>query len=162
MMVSHVTRNRITERVRQFFGGKPPRLQVAALPWRHGATGVEVLLITSRDTGRWVLPKGWPEGREQLADTALREAAEEAGLDGAIAASEIGSYFYGKMLPSGLERRCKVVVFPLEVDAMARRWPERKERKRRWFAADEAARLVREPDLGELITRFAGTLRGNA
>ena len=70
------------------------------------------MLITSRDTGRWVLPKGWPEGREQLADTALREAAEEAGVAGAIAASEIGRYFYGKKLPSGLERRCEVRGLP--------------------------------------------------
>jgi 8-oxo-dGTP pyrophosphatase MutT (NUDIX family) len=158
-MVSHITRNRISERVRLLFGGKPCRLQVAALPWRLTPQGVEILLITSRETGRWVLPKGWPEGREQLPDTAAREAAEEAGLDGAIARLDMGSYFYSKALPSGMERRCEVLVFPLEVDALAKSWPEKKERKRKWFPAAEAAALVNEQDLGELIGRFASNPR---
>ena len=153
-MVSHATRNRITEQVRRLFGGKPCRLQVAALPWRKTSDGVEIMLITSRDSGRWVLPKGWPEGREQLFDTAAREAAEEAGLGGAVARLEIGSYFYGKEFSSGLQRRCQVLVFPLEVDGMATAWPEKKERIRKWFSGAEAARLVRERDLGELIARF--------
>ena len=153
-MVSHSTRNRITEQVRRLIGGKPCRLQVAALPWRKTGDGVEIMLITSRDTGRWVLPKGWPEGREQLFDTAAREAAEEAGLGGAVARLEIGSYYYGKELSSGLQRRCQVLVVPLEVDEMATAWPEKKERSRKWFSGAEAARLVRERDLGELIARF--------
>lgn len=162
-MVSHATRNRITEQVRRLFGGKPFRLQVAALPWRRTKTGdVEVMLVTSRDTGRWVLPKGWPEGREQLFDTAAREAGEEAGVGGAISHFEIGSYFYGKMLPSGMEMRCEVLVFPLEVDEMATAWPEKKERTRKWFSPTEAARLVKEEDLGELIARFAEAPRKSA
>jgi 8-oxo-dGTP pyrophosphatase MutT (NUDIX family) len=155
-MVSHAMRNRITEQVRRLVGGKPLRLQVAALPWRRTQNGdVEVMLITSRDTGRWVLPKGWPEGREQLFDTAAREAGEEAGLGGAISHFEIGSYFYGKVLPSGMEHRCEVLVFPLEVDEIATAWPEKKERTRKWFSPAEAARLVKEADLSELIMRFA-------
>lgn len=158
-MVGHVTRNRIADRVRQLFGGKPCRLQVAALPWRLAPDGVEVMLITSRDTGRWVLPKGWPEGRELLHNSAAREAAEEAGLDGAISRSDMGSYFYSKVAPSGMEKRCEVLVFPLEVDAVASAWPEKKQRKRKWFPADEAARLVNEQDLGELIGRFASNPR---
>jgi 8-oxo-dGTP pyrophosphatase MutT (NUDIX family) len=158
-MVSHATRNRITERVRRLFGGKPCRLQVAALPWRKTRDDIEVMLITSRDTGRWVLPKGWPEGHEQLFDTAAREAAEEAGLGGAVARFEIGSYFYAKVLASGMERRCEVLVFPLEVDELATAWPEKKERTRKWFSPAEAARLVKEDDLGELIARFAGNPR---
>ncbi len=153
-MVSHETRNRIIERVRRLFGGKPCRLQVAALPWRKTKDAIEIMLITSRQTGRWVLPKGWPEGHEQLFDTAAREAAEEAGLGGAVARFEIGSYFYGKVLASGMERRCEVLVFPLEVDELATAWPEKKERSRKWFSPDKAARLVKEDDLGELIARF--------
>jgi 8-oxo-dGTP pyrophosphatase MutT (NUDIX family) len=158
-MVSHATRNRITERVRSFVGGKPCRLQVAALPWRKTKDAIEIMLVTSRDTGRWVLPKGWPEGHEQLFDTAAREAAEEAGLGGAVAPFEIGSYFYSKVLASGMERRCEVLVFPLEVDEQATAWPEKKERTRKWFSPAEAARLVKEDDLGELIARFAKNLR---
>jgi 8-oxo-dGTP pyrophosphatase MutT (NUDIX family) len=155
MLISYGKRNRLADRIRRFFGGMPCRVQVAALPWRRAADGsVEVLLVTSRETKRWVLPKGWPEGREDLNEAAAREAAEEAGVSGAIAREEIGHFFYGKKLRSGMEWRCQVHVFPLEVDQIADKWPERKKRKRQWFAAQDAARLVQEPDLGELIGAF--------
>ena len=74
MLISHCTRNQIMERIRRLFGAPPSRLQAAALPWRVSTSGdVEVLLVTSRGTGRWVLPKGWPEGNEELSDAAARE-----------------------------------------------------------------------------------------
>ncbi|TKT79394.1 NUDIX hydrolase [Aquamicrobium sp. LC103] len=132
----------------------PCRVQVAALPWRRAKDGVEVLLVTSRGTGRWVLPKGWPENDELPHEAAAREALEEAGVDGAISHQEIGRFFYGKMLPSGMEWRCEVMVFPMEVDHIADKWPERKKRRRRWFAPRDAARLVDEKDLSELIAEF--------
>lgn len=154
MLLSHATRNRIAERIRRLFGGMPRRVQVAALPWRSRGGNIEVMLITSRDTGRWVLPKGWPEAGEQLWESAAREAVEEAGIAGAIAQLEIGRYFYGKVRASGAERRCEVLVFPLQVAEIAAEWPEKGQRQRKWFPAAEAASLVREPDLGELIARF--------
>jgi 8-oxo-dGTP pyrophosphatase MutT (NUDIX family) len=155
MVISHSTRKRLLDRIRVMFGGVPCRVQAAALPWRLTDRGVEVMLVTSRDTGRWVLPKGWPEGDEDLWKAAEREAAEEAGISGEIATSEAGSYYYGKNLPSGLERRCEVHVFPLAVGRVADKWPERKARLRRWFSPQEAAARVQEPDLGELIAAFA-------
>lgn len=155
MLISRGTRNLITERIRRLLGGLPCRVQVAALPWRIGKNGVEILLVTSRGTGRWILPKGWPEPGEELWDSAAREAAEEAGVEGSIGHREIGSFFYNKMLQSGMEWRCQVPVFPLEVDVESKRWPEKSERARRWFPASQAANLVREADLGELIARFA-------
>jgi 8-oxo-dGTP pyrophosphatase MutT (NUDIX family) len=155
MVISHSARKRFLERIRVMFGGVPCRVQAAALPWRLTERGVEIMLVTSRDTGRWVLPKGWPEGDEELYKAAEREAAEEAGLSGAMATSEAGRYYYEKELPSGLEWRCEVHVFPLEVDRVADKWPERKARLRRWFTPKEAAARVREPDLGELIAAFA-------
>jgi len=155
MVISHSTRKRLLERVRVLFGGVPCRVQAAALPWRLTDRGVEIMLVTSRGTGRWVLPKGWPEGSEDLWKTAEREAAEEAGLTGSIASTAAGRFYYGKELPSGLEWRCEVHVFPLEVDRVADKWPERKARLRRWFSPQEAAERVREPDLGELIAGFA-------
>ncbi|RUU02882.1 NUDIX hydrolase, partial [Mesorhizobium sp. USDA-HM6] len=82
MLTRPTTHNQMTERVRRLFGTAPCRLQVAALPWRKDDNGVEIMLITSRDTGRWVLPKGWPEAREPLCEAAAREAGEEAGLYG--------------------------------------------------------------------------------
>ncbi|MEP9373281.1 NUDIX hydrolase [Mesorhizobium sp. KR1-2] len=155
MFISHATRNRLAERVRRLFGGMPRRVQVAALPWRIGTHGkVEIMLITSRDTGRWVLPKGWPEGGEQLFESAEREAVEEAGISGTMSHLEFGRYFYGKVMRSGMERRCEVLVFPMEVGDIASEWREKGQRQRKWFPAAKAADLVREPDLGELIARF--------
>ncbi|MGN6305647.1 MAG: NUDIX hydrolase [Mesorhizobium sp.] len=145
----------MAERVRKLFGSVPCRLQVAALPWRMNGKGVEILLITSRDTGRWVLPKGWPEAREPLSEAAAREAVEEAGLTGTISHIEAGRYFYAKGLASGEEVPCEVLVFPLKVDAMADKWKERHERERRWVDAPEAAGMVKEPDLGRIIARFS-------
>lgn len=155
MIVSHTTRNRWLDRLRTLFGGVPCRVQVAALPWRLTERGVEVMLVTSRGTRRWVLPKGWPEHDESLFDAAAREAAEEAGLSGSVGRTEIGRFYYGKQLASGAEWRCEVHVFPLEVDRVADKWPERKQRQREWFSVEEAARRVSEPDLGEIIAGFA-------
>jgi 8-oxo-dGTP pyrophosphatase MutT (NUDIX family) len=155
MFLSHGLRRRLKERVRLLFGGLPSRTQVAALPWRRTSDGhFEVMMVTSRGTGRWVLPKGWPEGQEHPYEAAEREAAEEAGVSGSIAHQQIGEYLYHKKLNTGLERRCQVLVFSMEVDQVADKWPERKKRQRRWFRPQDAARLVEEPELGELISSF--------
>ncbi len=145
--------------MRRMLGGKPCRLQVAALPWRTGPDGVEVMLITSRDTGRWVVPKGWPEDDEALFNAAAREAAEEAGIAGSVAKRRIGSFFYGKRQISGEEVRCEVQVFPMEIDTISDKWPERKKRTRQWFSAAEAASSVQEPDLARLIRDFCANPR---
>lgn len=162
MLLSHGTRNHLRENLRLLFGGMPCRVQVAALPWRATEAGIEVMLVTSRDSGRWVLPKGWPERGEEPYEAAAREAMEEAGVSGQIAHSEFGRFYYGKEMPSGMRWRCEVHVFALEVDAVADKWPERKKRSRRWFRARDAAILVREPDLGELIAEFAVNPRKSA
>jgi 8-oxo-dGTP pyrophosphatase MutT (NUDIX family) len=133
-------------------------LQVAALPWRKAGDGVEVMLITSRDTGRWVLPKGWPEEDEALHEAAAREAVEEAGISGGVAEAPAGSYFYNKVLSSGAEKRCEVKVFPLEVKDVASKWREKGQRKRKWVKPGEATRMVNEPDLVKLIARFAANI----
>lgn len=160
MLLGYCARSALRERIRLFLGGLPPRVQAAALPWRVGEDGgPELLLVTSRGTGRWVLPKGWPEKREPLHEAAAREAAEEAGVSGLVGREEVGRFYYGKAMPSGAEWRCEVRVFPLRVETVADKWPERKKRTRRWFAPDEAARLVQEPDLGELIDSFADNPR---
>jgi 8-oxo-dGTP pyrophosphatase MutT (NUDIX family) len=160
MLLGYCARSALRERVRRFLGGLPPRVQVAALPWRIGDDGgPEMLLVTSRDTGRWVLPKGWPEKREPLYAAAAREAAEEAGVSGTVAREEVGRFYYGKVMPSGSRWRCEVHVFPLRVESVADKWPERKQRTRRWFSPEEAAALVRETDLGELIGSFADNPR---
>jgi 8-oxo-dGTP pyrophosphatase MutT (NUDIX family) len=154
MLISYGARNRLIERLRRLFGGLPRRVQAAALPWRQTDSGIEVLLVTSRGSKRWITPKGWPENNERLHQAAAREAAEEAGVDGAVAEREIGRFYYGKQMKSGLRWRCEVPVFPIEVSQLADKWPERKKRTRQWFSPQEAARVVEEGDLGELIIEF--------
>lgn len=156
-------RLRLADRIRRIFGGEPCRVQAAALPWRKSPEGVEVMLITSRETGRWVLPKGWPGRNEPLCAAAAREAMEEAGLSGAISSASAGNYLYIKVNRSGgQDVPCEVLVYPLEVDQVASRWKEDKVRSRKWVSPQEAASLVEEPDLGSVIERFCASPRRNA
>jgi 8-oxo-dGTP pyrophosphatase MutT (NUDIX family) len=136
-------------------------LQNAALCWRMHHGRVEVLLITSRDTGRWVLPKGWPMPGRTGAEAAGLEAWEEAGVTGAVAAATVGAYVYDKVLAGGRSLRCSVDVYPLRVTSLARRFPERKERRRKWFDLARAARKVAEPDLRALLLAFRPDAAGH-
>ena len=153
-IISYSTRNRVSESVRRLLGAPAPLVQAAALPWRETERGLELMLITSRGTGRWILPKGWPEAGESLWQSAARESYEEAGLKGTISHVEVGKYFFGKVLNTGFERRCEVSVFPIEVDSVDDAWPEKGQRKRIWVEPAKAARMVAEPDLSELILLF--------
>jgi 8-oxo-dGTP pyrophosphatase MutT (NUDIX family) len=131
------------------------RLQYAALPYRRGSNSrTEVMLVTSRETGRWVIPKGWPQKRKKPHVSAAREAREEAGVVGRIEHDPIGSYSYKKRLKSGVLVPCEVCVFPLKVDRQKKGWPEKKEREVRWFSRTEASRAVGEPALRNIIRSF--------
>ena len=133
------------------------RQQVAALPLSHDKAGhVQVMLVTSRDTGRWVLPKGWPMKGKKPHRAAEREAYEEAGLIGRVRKAPLGTYSYEKRLRTGVAVPCEVTVFPLQVKHHRDRWPEMKERERRWFSPDEAARMVAEEGLQGILRSFAG------
>jgi 8-oxo-dGTP pyrophosphatase MutT (NUDIX family) len=135
--------------------GHPRSLQVAALCWRRTGKGkLRVLLVTSRDTGRWVLPKGWPMRNRSVAGSAEREAWEEAGVRGKLGSESIGFYHYTKRIERARSIPCIVKVFPLEVTARLKNYPEIGQRKARWFAPEKAARKVAEPDLAVLIRSF--------
>ena len=138
--------------LRAALGSPPPRMQVGAL-CREAGTG-QVLLITSRGTGRWIIPKGWPMPGRSLAEAALQEAWEEAGVRGQPDAAEIGRFGYDKE-QAGFAVPIEVRVFPIRVTALADDWPEVAERTRRWFDPAEAARLVSEPRLRQLLDRLA-------
>lgn len=125
--------------------------QVAALPVRKGEDGsLEVLLVTSRETGRWVIPKGWPSKRLKDRDAAAREARQEAGVMGKINGKPIGVYRYRKADPAG-SRLLNVTVYLLRVVREKKSWPEKDQRRRTWFKPEVAARRVREPALQALI-----------
>ena len=133
-------------------GRKITGFQIAALPVRRDDKGrLRVLMVTSRDTGRWVMPKGWEmDGKKPWAAAEI-EALEEAGAEGRISKKPIGSYRYDKILGDGQTVRCRVTVYPMLVERLKRNWKERSERKRRWFRPDAAARRVAEPDLAKLL-----------
>jgi 8-oxo-dGTP pyrophosphatase MutT (NUDIX family) len=109
------------------------------------------MLVTSRDTGRWIIPKGWPIAREAPHASAEREALEEAGIVGTVARDSIGTYLYEKRLAGGAVVICEVLVFPLEVTCQQDDWPEKEERAFQWFSPDDAAKAVQEPALREII-----------
>jgi len=127
------------------------RMQVAALPLRLSKNGaIEILLVTSRDTGRWIIPKGWPSKCLKDSKAAAREAREEAGVKGKIFRKAIGSYRYIKReLDNGAF--IEVQVFLLKVSKRYKRWPEKRERRRAWFDINDAARMVSDPELSTLI-----------
>lgn len=128
--------------------------QVAALPWRREPDGsVLVLLVTSLQTHRWIIPKGWPmPGQQDFASAAL-EAREEAGVVGNPVSTRIGTFMYEKRRTSG-SVLVEVSVYPLQVREELSHWPERKRRQRAWFTLADAAALVQEPELQELLLRI--------
>ena len=131
------------------------RRQVAALPWRRGPGGIEILLITSRETRRWVTPKGGRMAGKSDAEAAAQEALEEAGVEGRIVEQPFGTFRYLKALKRRAPRWCVVAVFPLEVTTEHPDWKEKAERRREWAPAAEAERRVDEPELKALIAAFA-------
>lgn len=128
------------------------RLQVAALCYRDVDAGKEVLLITSRDSGRWIVPKGWPIKGKNGAQSALQEAWEEAGVRKAdIAADPIGMYHYDKGLDDGDSIPIATEVYLAHVTTLRDSYPEVDQRERAWFAPDQAANLVDEPQLQAIL-----------
>ena len=135
--------------------------QYAALPWRK-ARVFEILLITSRETRRWVIPKGWPMPGHSAAESAAQEAYEEAGVRGQMAAQAIGHYGYSKRLRGRAKKRFRVDVFGMEVTEVLDLWPEAHERTRQWLSPADAAAHVDEPELAALIRTFAADQLGQA
>lgn len=134
---------------------REPRTQYAALPWRKGADGApEVLLITSRETRRWVIPKGWPMKDREPGAAAATEAFEEAGVVGEPSRKPLGVYHYDKRLRTGRMQHVRVMVFALEVREEREIWPEMAERDRNWTTPAQAAGMVDEAELQALLSAF--------
>lgn len=133
-------------------------VQFAALPWRLSEGGTrQVMLLTSRETHRWIIPKGWPMKGRKPVEVASQEAYEEAGLVGHMASKRpIGHFHYMKRLKKR-EILCQVQVFLFRVERQLGDWPEKAQRETKWFDAADAADLVEEGGLAEIIRDFAGS-----
>lgn len=132
------------------------RQQYAALCFRYGGNGddVEILLVTSRTSRRWIIPRGWPMKRKKPHEAAAIEAWEEAGVRGRVRKEAVGRYTYLKMLGNGDVVPCVVDVFQIEVTGAETSFKERGERLLEWVRPDEAARRVRDIELKSLLVDF--------
>ena len=131
---------------------RPKRFQVGALCYSEKGASKKVLLVTSRDSGRWIIPKGWPIDGKDAGEAALQEAWEEAGVkEGRVTGQPIGTYDYDKELKTGLPVRVETAVFPVEVDQLSENYPESGERRRKWVSPKTAANMVDEPQLQEIL-----------
>jgi 8-oxo-dGTP pyrophosphatase MutT (NUDIX family) len=130
-------------------------VQYGALPWRIEDNGrLQIMLLTSRETRRWVIPKGWPMKGKKGREVAAQEIFEEAGLLGQIVGKRpIGIYHYSKQRPTG-STLCQVRVYLFRVEEVLDIWPEMGERTRQWFEPQEAAQQVVEGGLAEIIENF--------
>lgn len=132
--------------------------QVAALAYRWSQDGrLEVLVLSSRETQRAVIPKGWPIKGHKDWKSAEIEARQEAGIVGIIGRKSIGQYRYWKRVDRQF-LMVRVTVYPLHVSRQLDDWPERNERTLMWLAPEDAALLVDETDLGTLILEFTREL----
>jgi 8-oxo-dGTP pyrophosphatase MutT (NUDIX family) len=130
------------------------RSQIAAMPVRRALDGSpEILLVTSRTTRRWIVPKGWPMKGLKDREAAAREAYEEAGVLGRISEKPAGRYTYWKRMSDHFTL-CEVKLYLLEVEHQLDSWAEQHERDLHWFKLADAADLVDEPELGTAIRKL--------
>jgi 8-oxo-dGTP pyrophosphatase MutT (NUDIX family) len=135
-------------------GGKTDvRAQFAALCWRIKNDQVQVCLITSRTRKRWIIPKGWPMHKQTPANAAATEAFEEAGISGDTSDICLGIFSYsthGKVENAPI----LTMVYPLHVTHVHSKWPEKKQRRRKWFSQKKAAKKLSEPELKQIVASF--------
>lgn len=133
---------------------EPRFVQLAALCWRKGADGPEVLLVTS-SSGRWILPKGWPMAGKSPAKAALIEAWEEAGVArGKAQRKPVGSYLAIKRTAQGDDVPCLHHVFAIKVREARDDFPEAHRRDRAWVSPERAAEMVDEDGLKDILRSF--------
>ena len=130
------------------------RTQFGALCYRVEKGILQILLVTSRGTKRWIVPKGWPEDGLTPAEVAAKEADEEAGVTGKVKQRPIGVYSYKKHMENAESLPCIVTLYALKVKKQRDSYAEQSERRRKWFSCDEAASQVAEPELARLIKAF--------
>ncbi|MGY9039559.1 MAG: NUDIX hydrolase [Rhodobacterales bacterium] len=130
------------------------RTQFAALCYRVRQGKVQVLLITSRGAKRWIVPKGWPMDAKTPGAAAAREAWEEAGVRGRVTGGCLGVYSYIKAVDDTAQLPVIAMLYPIEVQMLADKYPEAGQRRRNWMSRKKAAKLVSEPELARMIRDF--------
>ena len=136
-------------------------IQTGALPVRQTGDGrLEVLLVTSRRSGRWLIPKGWPMPGRSLAEAAAQEAFEEAGVEGRIEPDPLGWVKHYKQHVLFGAITVQIAVHRLTVDRELASWPEIGQRKRCWFGVKQGAEQVQSPDLARMIRRLKSDKAG--
>jgi len=130
------------------------RTQFAALCFREKGNKTEILLITTRRSGKWVLPKGWPMKGKTPQLVAQQEAWEEAGVKGKVVNLCLGVYSYRKRTAQGVILPCIALIYPVRVDKLQKNWPELGQRRRKWFSPKKAATKVRSPELARALRDF--------
>ena len=159
--MAKIQRKQVVERARKSKKAGRVPLQYGALCWRMSRKGPRILLVTSRRSKRWVSPKGWPIKGLSAAQTAAREAWEEAGVKGEVSPVSIGFYRYDKWVGRKRDVTLNVQVFPLQVTEQTKRFPEKDTRKLKWMSPRKAAKRVREPKLSKLILKFGQSLEAS-
>ncbi|MEM9108258.1 MAG: NUDIX hydrolase [Pseudomonadota bacterium] len=130
---------------------KPARLQIAALCMRPGETENEILLVSTRDTGRLILPKGWPEADKQDYETAATEAYEEAGVVGKTDPHALGTFSSYKGQSDGSKVPTRVLVFKLQFERQLSKFPELGQRHCLWLPFSEAVNQANENSLKRFL-----------
>ncbi|MDQ7070872.1 MAG: NUDIX hydrolase [Rhodobacterales bacterium] len=136
------------------------RTQFAALCYRIKNKKPEILLITSRGSKRWIIPKGWPMDGKTPGESALQEAWEEAGVRGKVIERCLGLYSYSKVLTPKKDLPCVAIIYPIKVKSLKRSYPEVGQRQRKWFSPKKAAARVEEPELAQILKTFDPRLLG--
>ena len=132
--------------------------QIGALCYKITDKDVKFLLITSRRSKRWIIPKGWKVEKMSNRKSVALEAWEEAGVQGWVSKRSIGTYYYRKRAGKNDFLTCAVKVFGLEVKARKKKFPEQGQRKLKWFEATKAIEIVTEPELKNLIKKFSAQI----
>jgi phosphohistidine phosphatase len=129
-------------------------LQVAVIPFRRHQGGLQILLISARRRKHWTVPKGYHHGNHALTEIAAMKAWEEAGVQGKISQSVLGTYRYRKK-----RHYCFVYVYPMEVHTIADKWHQNR-RKRKWLTLEDAAYEINDAELGRLAQSLPDFLLG--
>lgn len=130
------------------------RSQFSALCYRVVHRKPQILLVTSRGSGRWIVPKGWPMDGKTPAQSAAQEAWEEAGVIGKPQERCLGLYSFNKNVGDGVDLPCLALVYPVRVRSLMADYPEQGQRRRKWFTPQKAAARVQEPELARILRDF--------